>query len=112
MDYKMRVIEELKSVRALESAEACCRDRLAELFEKQRSVKGGYSDSTPVQNGGNRTEELRLNIISAKQEEERRLRDVIRRRRRFNTAWATLGGEDRRILELFYVDRQLKLNIF
>jgi len=103
MDYRRYAIDELRSVGELRAAEKVCLDRLVELDERLQALKVPSPQADPVSGGGSRTEERWLNLIAAKADEERRLREIRRRLRRFDTAWAAIGERDRRVLEEWYI---------
>ncbi len=103
MDYREKAIDELRAVKQLRAAERICRDRLAELTEELRSMKIPTPQTDPVQGGGSKTEERWLNIIADKEEEVTRLREVRRRLRRFEVAWAVLSDRDRTVLNEYYI---------
>lgn len=46
---------------------------------------------------------MKLNLIASKMDEERRLESILRRLRRFNTAWAVLSDRDKAVLTEFYI---------
>lgn len=104
MDYRTMAINELRNIPALRAAERICRDRLAEMEDELTSFRIPSPQSDPVQGGGNKTEERWLSIIAAQQDEERRLRNVRRRLRRFNTAWGALSERDRSVLSDWYIE--------
>jgi hypothetical protein len=56
-----------------------------------------------VQGGGNRTEEQWLNIIASKSDEERRLKYLRRRLKRFDVAWERLNDRDKAVLNEWYI---------
>lgn len=103
MDYRRLAIDELRHVNELRTAERICRDRLAELADELRSLKIPAPQTDPVQGGGSKTEERWLNLISAQIDEERRLKNVRRRLKRFNTAWAILSERDKAVLNEWYI---------
>ena len=104
MDYRKIAIDELRHINEIRTAEAVCRDRLIELNDRLRSLKIPAPQTDPVQGGGSRTEDRWLNIIAAKCDEEKRLRNVRRRLKRFDTAWAALDERDRSVLKTWYID--------
>ncbi|MPM54880.1 hypothetical protein SDC9_101663 [bioreactor metagenome] len=104
LDYRKLAEDELRAVRQLRAAEAICRDRLAELGDELRSFRTPSPQTEPVRGGGSKTEERWLSIIAAQQDEERRLRNVRRRLKRFNTAWAVLAERDRTVLADWYIE--------
>ena len=95
MDYRKLAIDELRNIEQLRAAEKVCRDRLAELNAELHSIKIPSPQTDPVKGGGNKVEERWLNLIASKTDEERRLKSIQRRLRRFNTAWAVLSERDR-----------------
>lgn len=104
MDYRRQAIDELRHVTELRTAEKICRDRLAELNDRLQTLKIPSPQTDPVQGGGgNKTEERWLNIIAAKADEEVRYRDVRRRLKRFNVAWAALSDRDKGVLQEWYI---------
>jgi len=103
MDYRKLAIDELRNIEQLRAAEKVCRDRLLELNESLKSLKTSTPQSDPVKGGGNKVEERWLNLIAAKMDEERRLKSIQRRLRRFNTAWAVLSERDQAVLTEFYI---------
>lgn len=104
MDYRTMAINELRNIPALRAAERICRDRLAELEDELHSLKIPSPQTDPIQGGGNKTEERWLSIIASQVDEERRLKNVRRRLRRFNTAWAVLTDRDRAALTDWYIE--------
>lgn len=103
MDYQKYAIDELVHIEQLRVAEKVCRDRLAELNEKLHTVKIPSPQTDPVKGGGSKTEDRWLNLITAKADEEKRLKNVRRRLRRFNTAWAVMSERDQNVLTAFYI---------
>jgi len=103
MDYRKLAIDELRNIEQLRAAEKVCRDRLLELNESLKSLKTSTPQSDPVKGGGNKVEERWLNLIASKTDEERRLKSIQRRLRRFNTAWAVLSERDQAVLTEFYI---------
>lgn len=104
MDYRKYAMDELRRVNGLRAAERVCRDRLAELSEELRSFRIPAPQADPVQGGGSKTEERWLNIIASRQDEERRLKNIRRRLRQFNTAWNTLTERDKMVLAEWYIN--------
>jgi len=104
MDYRKYAIDELRHVNELRAAERICRDRLAELQAELTRLKVPSLQTDPVSGGGNKVEERWLGIIAAKADEERRLKSIRRRLRRFDTAWETLSERDRAVLATWYID--------
>lgn len=96
-------IDELIHIEQMIAAEKVCHDRLSELDEMLRTTKIPALQSDPVQGGGSKTEDRWLNHIAQKADEERRLKTIRRRIRRFNTAWAVLAERDRDVLTVFYI---------
>lgn len=103
MDYRKLAIDELRAVQQLRAAERICRDRLDELSAELHAFKIPSPQADPVQGGGNKTEERWLSIIASQMDEERRLKNVRRRLRRFNTAWRTLSERDKAALIEWYI---------
>ena len=104
MDYRKLAIDELRRIGTLRTAETICRDRLHEMDSKMRSAKGVKLSAEPVTgSGANHTEEQWLNIISAKADEERRLRNVMRCLKRFDQAWVALDEQARKVLTEFFI---------
>lgn len=103
MDYRKLAIDELRNIEQLRAAEKVCRDRLLELNESLKSLKTSTPQSDPVKGGGNKVEERWLNLIASKTDEERRLKSIQRRLRRFNTAWGVLSERDQTVLMEFYI---------
>lgn len=103
MDYRKFAIDELTHIDELRAAEKICRDRLAELNEQLTATRIPSPQSDPVQGGGSRTEDRWLSLIVSKSDEEKRLRNVQRRLRRFNTAWAVLSERDQNVLNEYYI---------
>lgn len=103
MDYRKLSIDELRHVNELRAAERICRDRLDELSAELHAFKIPSPQADPVQGGGNKTEERWLSIIASQMDEERRLKNVRRRLRRFNTAWAVLSERDKAVLTEWYI---------
>jgi len=104
MDYRKLAVDELRHINELRSADRICRNRLDELTAELHSMKIPSPQSDPVQGGGNKTEERWLSIIASQMDEERRLKNVRRRLKRFNTAWVVLSERDRAVLTGFYID--------
>ena len=105
MDYRRIAVDELRHINELRAAERICRDRLIELNDQLRSLKIPAPQTDPVQGGGNKVEDRWLNLIALKSDEEKRLRNVRRRLKRFDTAWAVLTERDRSVLEIWYIDK-------
>lgn len=105
MDYRKLAIDEIRRISELRAAEKICRDRLAELKDRLMTVKNIMSDKVVVTGSHKSVEDRWLDIIAAQSDEEKRLRNVRRRLRRFNTAWSTLSERDRRVLSLFYIEK-------
>jgi len=104
VDYRKFAIDELQHIGELRAAERICRDRLLELRESLNSIKSPATQTDPVQGGGSRTEERWLNIIAAQMDEEKRLRNVRRRIKRFDVAWAVLSERDQLVLAVWYIE--------
>ena len=104
MDYRRIAVDELRHINELRAAERICRDRLIELNDQLRSLKIPAPQTDPVQGGGNKVEDRWLNLIALKSDEEKRLRNVRRRLKRFDLAWETLSDRDRAVLKTWYID--------
>lgn len=104
VDYRKQAIDELKRINELRAAETVCRDRLSELNAKLRGVKVPSPQTEPVQGGGNKIEERWLNLMLAKDDEEKRLKSIVRGLRRFDIAWAVLSERDHNVLTEFYIN--------
>lgn len=103
MDYRKFAADELRNIEQLRAAVRICGDRLTELNESLRSCKNSSPQADPVHGGGSKTEERWLNILAAQIDEEKRYKDLRRRIRRFNTAWAVLSERDKAVLTEFYI---------
>lgn len=103
MDYRKLAVDELRKISALRTAEVVCRDRLSELNDRLHTLKIPSPQAAPVQGGGNRTEEQWLNVIASKSDEERRLRSLRRRLKRFDLAWNKLTDRDKAVLDVWYI---------
>lgn len=103
MDYRKFAEDELKHIEELRAAEKICGDRLSDLNEQLHTSRVPSLQSDPVKGGGSKIEDRWLNIISQKIDEEKRLRNVRRRLKRFNTAWAVLSDRDQNVLTVFYI---------
>ena len=103
MDYRKFAADELRHIEALRAAERICRDRLSDLSEELNSFKVPSLQMDPVKGGGTKTEERWLNILSAQMDEEKRLKNVRRRIKRFNIAWEVLTERDQKVLTGFYI---------
>jgi len=104
VDYRKFAMDELRHIEELRAAERICRDRLLELRESLHSIKSPALETEPVKGGGNKTEERWLNIIAAQMDEEKRLRNVRRRIKRFDVAWAVLSERDQLVLTVWYIE--------
>jgi hypothetical protein len=103
MDYRKLAEEELQQVGQLRTAERICRERLAELTEQLNNVRIPGLQKDPVRGGGTKTEERWLTVIAAKMDEERRLKQLSRRLKQFDAAWAVLDDRDRAALDEWYI---------
>lgn len=104
MDYRTLAIDELRNISARRTAAYVCRDRLAELSGRLRSLRGRTQSTEPVTGSGdNQVEAQWLSLLASKADEEQRLKTVLRCTRRFDAAWQTLTDRDRDVLTEFYI---------
>lgn len=105
MDYRKSATDELRRIPGLRAAQKNCQDRISDLNDKLTATKNPMMDKQPVSGTPSAADERWLNLISAKSDEEERLKKTRRELRRFYTAWRILSERDRRILELFYIEK-------
>lgn len=106
MNYLREASDKLRKHKARQAALERLNDQLntieMELLWGPRAVR---TDATPVQGGGNGWEEATLNRI-AERDELRRQGHIVRNKVLLvSRALEALDEEDRKVLELFYVDR-------
>lgn len=105
MKWTEFAITDLKKYRAMKASLINLRERLQVLDIRFKSVKSGSSDSTPVQGGGNKTEDAIIdNIVERKRlvllyHANSRLVRLIER------GLSELSKEERLVIDLFYIDR-------
>ena len=81
------------------------REKIKALKDQMVSVKAGMSDTTPVMGGGNRAQENMINCIAECERLEYTIKAVERLVDIVERGLATLTPEERRVLELFYINR-------
>lgn len=106
INYKQIAIGELRDYRAKMMALESLHQKISAIGERMTAVRSAAGDATPTQGGGNRLQESVINAIAQ--------RDTLRQTQRIVAAQVTqverglksLTERQRRILELFYIDRQ------
>jgi hypothetical protein len=81
------------------------REKIKALKDQMVAVKAGMSDSTPVIGGGNRAQENMVNCIAECERLEYTMKATEKLVDIVDKGLATLTPEERRVLELFYINR-------
>ncbi len=105
MNWKFEAVEKLKEYTARKNALLSIPEEIARLEEAACSIRAASADATPVSGGGSTREEMLLSNIVHRQELERQLSDAERWVEIVDCGLAVLPEDDRRVLELMYINR-------
>lgn len=105
MNWKREAENDLKNYsRRIESLNNA-KEKIKALQDQMLSVRAGISDSTPVQGGGNRSQETMINCIAEIERLELTITANDRLVRLVEKGLAGLSPEEQKVLELFYIYR-------
>ena len=104
--WKMKCKADLFNLRKNEAATLSIPEEINMERERMTSIKSASTGTTPVQGGGTSYEERMNNSICLIDSLTRHLHFAETEIKLTNQALATLTNEERRILEVLYIDRQ------
>lgn len=108
MNWNYMAVQRLKAYESRREAIKNIPEEIALLTQRFQSIRAAATDGTPVQESGNRREEMLVYNI-AKREELKINFEIVRREVCLTEkGLAALSDEERRILELFYITRGKK----
>lgn len=105
-DWKFKAKDKLRDYMAQKNAVNSLPHEIRRLEEEAVSIKAATTDSTPVQGGGSTHEDRILSNIVYRQEAESMLKRAKLAVQFVDAALAQLSDDERRVLELMYIDRQ------
>ncbi len=106
MNWKREAINDLSKYRNQQQSLENIPQRMAALKEDIQSARSAKPDNTPVQGGGNMYEDRILNNIITREKLKVNYAIVSRIVSSTEKALNSLSQQQRRVLELFYIDRQ------
>jgi RinA family phage transcriptional activator len=106
MDYRVLAAEELKRMKNQYVSEKAIRMRIMELETLLKSCGGGTGGGSPTGNGGNKTEQRWISLISSIDREKERLENLSRDIRRIEYALETVEEDEARILKMSYIEHR------
>lgn len=105
MDWKRAAIEDLRTYNKRKQSLENIREKIRSLDDQFKSIKMSSADITPIQGGGNKTEDNWINNITQRQRLQytyaaaKRLVDLVEK------GLSGLSDQQRTILTTFYIDR-------
>lgn len=108
MNWSYMAVQRLKAYESRREAIKNIPEEIALLTQRFQSIRAAVTDGTPVQESGNRREEMLVYNIAKREELKINLEIVWREVRLTEKGLAALSDEERRILELFYITRGKK----
>lgn len=106
MNWKKEAENDLRSYMRRKDSLQNIQDKIASLDDRMQSIRGGMSDATPVQGGESRAQESLINCIAEKERLGHTRAAVSRLVKLVERGLAGLTDQERRVLELFYIQRQ------
>ena len=106
MNWKKEAENDLRSYMRRKDSLQNIQDKIASLDDRMQSIRGGMSDATPVQGGESRTQGNLINCIAEKERLGHTRAAVARLVKLVERGLAGLTDQERRVLELFYIQRQ------
>jgi len=106
MDWKRMAIEELKQYSWRKESLSNIPERIKQINTEMARIKSATTDGTPVKGGGNHREDRLIELIMTKGELEENLVIAKRRIRLIEKGLNGISEQERKILELFYINRQ------
>ncbi len=97
-------IDELKKHLSRQASRLNLEDRIKEL-DSQLTSLGGSSDSVPKSGGHSKIEDMRLNVIVARDELKKNYNAVAKSIKRVERGLSVLDDRERKILNGFYIHR-------
>lgn len=108
MNWSYMAVQRLKAYESRREAIKNIPEEIALLTQRFQSIRAAVTDGTPVQESGNRREEMLVYNIAKREELKINLEIARREVRLTEKGLAALSDEERRILELFYITRGKK----
>lgn len=106
MNWKYEAIDKLKGYDAHKAALISIPEEIQRLESAARSIRSATSDGTAVSGGGNKREDMLLSNIVLREELERQLEQAKQWVSVVERSLETLTSDERRILDLMYMNRQ------
>ena len=106
MNWKKEAENDLRSYMRRKDSLQNIQDKIASLDDRMQSIRGGMSDATPVQGGACWAQENLINCIAEKERLVHTRAAVARLVKLVERGLAGLTDQERRVLELFYIQRQ------
>lgn len=106
MNWKYEAIDKLKGYEAHKAALISIPEEIERLESAARSIRSATSDGTAVSGGGNKREDMLLSNIVLREELERQLERAKQWVSVVERSLETLTSDERRILDLMYMNRQ------
>lgn len=103
MRWDLEAIAKLKDYSAKKNAAANIPEEIARLEDDFKHIRSATTDSTPVDGGGNKREDMLLSNICLRAELWHQLNDVERWIATMDGALAKLDASERLVLERFYI---------
>ena len=106
MNWKKEAENDLRRYMRRKDSLQNIQDKIASLDDRMQSIRGGMSDATPVQGGDIRAQENLINCIAEKERLVHTRAAVARLVKLVERGLAGLTDQERRVLELFYIQQQ------
>lgn len=105
MNWKKEAEHDLRSYTRRVESLTNAREKIQALKDQMLSVRAGISDSTPVQGGGNRSQESMINCIAEIERLELTIKATSRLVALVEKGLTGLSDDERLVLDLFYINR-------
>lgn len=106
MNWKYEAIDKLKGYEAHKAALISIPEEIERLESAAHSIRSATADGTAVSGGGNKREDMLLSNIVLREELERQLEQAKQWVSVVERSLETLTSDERRILDLMYMNRQ------